>query len=918
MAWTITALRRLRVDLAPTVGLLVLVLVTALVAALAPRVLASLADEAVRADVLAAPAAARNIVVQRRQWIGTGPEGDPLSVARAAGESIETTFPDRVRELIADRDLVVESGRFRLLTPTTDPAFVRLRIQPGIGDHLRYVQGRAPTGTVGARDDVGPEAQDGVPVYEAGVSTETARRFGLELGDTVPLEGDPGDPLIGRTPQAVYAFATITGIYDVLDPVSDFWLDDPLPIHPVIRALSSEVQLLDAALLLDDSAHGSLAAAVRAVNRPLLYTWRSFLDGGGITARSTPALVADLRRLEVLYPSANITVGSDTGLRTGLLAILESHQAAWAAAESMFAVTAIGPALVAIATLALVAVLASRRRRATMALARGRGASGLQVTGPAAVEGLLIALPAGIAAMVAAVALVADDQAGPMVAAVAVVVAAAVAMVVATVAPIARSTGPDRRPGDRVAGDVRGRRLALEGMVVVLAVGAAFLLRERGIGGIGATDGTGGFDPLIAAVPALVGVAAGIVAMRAYPVVMRFVARQARRRRGLVPMLAARRSTEGGAGSAVMLVLLATATVGAFGAASLDSLDRGSELAAWQETGAGYRVDPLAGALPYALDPAALPGVEAAATSFEGAASLRLNGPQTLVAVIEAGPLREVLAGTPVEPVYPDGFAQPGPGPIPVIISRALAESARGVELGETFKMSIEGYELEYRADAIVDSFPGLPADRGFMVAARERFKALAPEARIVPVAAFLRAPPGAAASIRAAVDAISPTLSVASQAEDATARRTAPVTGAVRALIIAALLVTAAYAALGVSAALALAGIARVLEVAHLRTLGMTGRQSFNLLAAEHGPTTLVAFVAGGLLGVALFALLRPAIGLGILVGAPVEVPVVLDPVALTLILIMMLAVLGLGLVLGSALQRRVAPTAALRGRFE
>ena len=121
----------------------------------------------------------------------------------------------------------------------------------------------------------------------------------------------------------------------------------------------------------------------------------------------------------------------------------------------------------------------------------------------------------------------------------------------------------------------------------------------------------------------------------------------------------------------------------------------------------------------------------------------------------------------------------------------------------------------------------------------------------MVPGVALLRAPAEAADAIRAELAATEPTLTVLSQAEDAEARRAAPVTGAVRSLILFAVLVTAAYAALGVAAALALAGLARALEVAHLRTLGLTARQSLALQAGEHGPTTLAAFVAGGLLGV-------------------------------------------------------------------
>jgi ABC-type antimicrobial peptide transport system permease subunit len=169
-----------------------------------------------------------------------------------------------------------------------------------------------------------------------------------------------------------------------------------------------------------------------------------------------------------------------------------------------------------------------------------------------------------------------------------------------------------------------------------------------------------------------------------------------------------------------------------------------------------------------------------------------------------------------------------------------------------------------------------------------------------------------------AAVEAQQPTVAVTSQAVVATALREQPVTNAVRALILVTALVTALYAALGVAAALALAGLARTQEVAHLRTLGLTGRQAFLLTVAEHGPTTLVAFVLGGALGIGLFVLLRPGLGLSALVGSPVDIPLVLDPIPLLLILLAMTAVVGVGLLLGVALQRRVAPTAALRGRFE
>ena len=157
MRWLVIALRRIGDDRAATAGFAVLVLVTALLAAMAPRVLATLADDAVRAEVGAAPAGGAEPRVHpaappRRPR----PAGDPLAVAQRGGDELFATVPSAVRALVDTRDIVIDSGRFRVQTPTTDPAFIRFRIHEGVGDHLTYVEGAAPSATVATRDDVGP------------------------------------------------------------------------------------------------------------------------------------------------------------------------------------------------------------------------------------------------------------------------------------------------------------------------------------------------------------------------------------------------------------------------------------------------------------------------------------------------------------------------------------------------------------------------------------------------------------------------------------------------------------------------------------------------------------------------------------------------------------------------------------------
>ena len=153
---------------------------------------------------------------------------------------------------------------------------------------------------------------------------------------------------------------------------------------------------------------------------------------------------------------------------------------------------------------------------------------------------------------------------------------------------------------------------------------------------------------------------------------------------------------------------------------------------------------------------------------------------------------------------------------------------------------------------------------------------------------------------------------------ERAAELRASPVVAAVTVGVAVSALVALAYAGLAVAASLALSGAARAGEVAMLRTLGLTGRQSFGLLAVEHGPTVLVAFVAGTVLGLGLFAVLRPGLGLGTVVGSPLDIPLSVDPTQLLLLLGAIIVVVAVSIGLAGAIQRSVAPVDALRRGIE
>ena len=130
--------------------------------------------------------------------------------------------------------------------------------------------------------------------------------------------------------------------------------------------------------------------------------------------------------------------------------------------------------------------------------------------------------------------------------------------------------------------------------------------------------------------------------------------------------------------------------------------------------------------------------------------------------------------------------------------------------------------------------------------------------------------------------------------------------------------LLAALYAALAISAALALAGTAQAVEVAHLRTMGMTRREAFGLIVIEHGPMTIIGFVAGLAFGILLFAVVQPGLGLDTLVGSSLEIPIHLGLDQLLAIGSFAVAIAALGIGLGAFLQRRAIPASAIRRGFE
>src|SRR5207248_2777179 len=146
---------------------------------------------------------------------------------------------------------------------------------------------------------------------------------------------------------------------------------------------------------------------------PFHFEWRYFVDPQRLDAGQVDQLQVDLHRLALIGGAAAGRAGGAVSVLTGLPGILDRYAAQRALSESVLSIAAIGPFGLAAGGMAMVGILLVRRRRTTLALARGRGASGALVLGTQLWESTLIAGSAALVGLLAAV-LVVPARATPL------------------------------------------------------------------------------------------------------------------------------------------------------------------------------------------------------------------------------------------------------------------------------------------------------------------------------------------------------------------------------------------------------------------------------------------------------------------------------------------------------------------------
>lgn len=865
-----------------------IVLITSFSLAGLPGFVNRMSDDGLRRTIADARSYERNITLTQ---IGQFPRTSLTSTVlvsnladvESAGGTLQKEMPPLVQGAITEQTVVLDSPRWTLRSLPGAPApssqrFLQLRLQSDIDGRIKLLDGRLPAPRTPAsyRAMTGtalPQTQsDTLLVYETAISPLTAELLEVSIGDRLLAVADQAYLRSSglRTPPGNYQLLIeIVGLIDTVDPTDEYWLEDTRLQRPGVFE-TPDFTLIYATGLLAPEDYGRMLTDTYP--EPWTYQWRYFIDPQRLNHAELGEFEAGIRRLNLIFPQFTVP-------GTGLATIIGRFNNQRLFAVSVLTLAAAGVAATALTVIGVLAALLAERRRAGIALVRSRGASSAQIGATQTLEGLIFALPAAlIGGVVAVAALRPPDARLPLLAALATAVATTLILVAATLQMSGQNLGAVARRQIE-ARRAAAPRLVLEALVLILTGIGLFLLRRRGLLEPGQT-----VDPYLVAVPILLGIASGVVALRLLPLLARATDGLARRGRGLVGLLTIRRlARPAGAQLATMAVLLAVA-LATFATIIQGSIGTALTNASWQQVGADYQaIMPVAVAADEAptLNVADIAGIEATARGdlYDSIAvtlsALRL-GDVTLLA-IEPDQYATVVAGTPAGDNLPTAaLAMPGSNapsgsrenPLPAIISSRWISSAVP-RPGDLIGIDFGGREIALVVRDVRPSFPSLPDGRPFVIVPFGALRGIERPPTPPTTLLYVRGGESVAAPLAGAVRTqISPAAvgvnpTVLSRREEYDRARNMPLVAGVSNGFIWGGPLIAALALGAVVAAAEQLGRQRAYEQGYLRLLGLHGRGARALALLELLPPIAFAALGGAALGVAMIRILGPAIDL-------------------------------------------------------
>ncbi|MEU2542072.1 FtsX-like permease family protein [Streptomyces iakyrus] len=481
----------------------------------------------------------------------------------------------------------------------------------------------------------GPAPASRTAAVPVALPEAAADRLKLRPGAQVTLTDRlGGDPLRVR----------VTGVYRAADGSDPYWQADALGGRGIRTvAFTTYGPLL---------AHGSVLASGRASEDAT--GWVATAGFGTLTTDGIGALrSAAVRAAGALREDP--ALGGDADVRTGLPEVLDRTERGLLVSRSTLLIVSVQLVLLAGYALLLVARLLGSERAGETELLRARGGSRGRIASLAALEALLLAVPAAVCAALLSGPLArllarwsSLDGIGLRLSAapagrvwlVAGGVAAACALAVVAPALAATAGTPVRLRRVRAATSAAPVRAGAD-VALLLIAGVAYWQLDRQTeatgGGVLSRDRAGelGIDPLLVAAPALALLAGTVLTLRLLPFVARLAERRSASGRGLPAALAgwqfSRRPLRG-AGPVLLLVIAVATGMLAIGHGA--SWDRSQEDQADFRTGASVRVlDYRPGSPGQTGLYASLPGAVAAAPAHRTTLSLSGDRRATVLAL---------------------------------------------------------------------------------------------------------------------------------------------------------------------------------------------------------------------------------------------------------------------------------------------
>ncbi|HEX5166984.1 MAG TPA: hypothetical protein VFV93_16375, partial [Thermomicrobiales bacterium] len=370
-------LRHLRAERALIATVVVVVCLTSLVMAAIPRLYTAMLDDELTYRMEQAPDQARNIQVSIPYRFAQDPGEDRL---REKGDDYQAGLPDSIQPIISGNEYVIETPNLVALPGTeADPDFQRslqLRILSNVNDRIQITSGRLPkpSGTIrlsewrnipGARGE--PERQ----IFEAVISDPAAAEMAMHINELTRIIVTAGN---------AQALVNIVGTFNVIDPQADYWNGDTWLTEPVIFGFASDFnQILAGAVLISPDAYSTLFESYEG---DFTYRWNYYVDPDALTTGNYRTVIAEARQLQFTTgPTDAILTGGHNRitLSNDLPRLLNDFALQTNVALTVIALSAVGLLVTGLAALALLAALIADRRRATIALIRGRGASAAQL-----------------------------------------------------------------------------------------------------------------------------------------------------------------------------------------------------------------------------------------------------------------------------------------------------------------------------------------------------------------------------------------------------------------------------------------------------------------------------------------------------------------------------------------------------------